>query len=56
MTRNILLIAYVLAVVSSMGAAQARPYPGAELAQTYERFLADINKIPAFENYLGVAP
>src|ERR1700687_680177 len=51
MTRNILLIAYVLAAVSSMGAAQARPYPGAELAQTYERFLADINKIPAFDHH-----
>jgi len=40
-----------LIAISSLANAQARPYPGPDLAQTYDRFLAEINKIPAFDHH-----
>jgi uncharacterized protein len=51
MTRSSVLIPVLIAVVTTMAAAQARPYPGPDLAQTYERFLAEINKIAAFDHH-----
>ena len=51
MTRKLLPVALFLTVVSTFATAQARPYPGPDLAQTYQRFLTEINKIPAFDHH-----
>src|SRR6202158_5208410 len=41
----------ILCHASSFVLAQARPYPGPDLSATYERLLAEINKIPAFDHH-----
>src|SRR5574340_3399 len=40
----------LLLAVPCIAAAQSRPYPNPDLQQTYERLLAEINKIPAFDH------
>jgi hypothetical protein len=45
---RVLLVAIGLPVV---GFGQARPYPGADLPQVYQRLLAQIEKIPAFDHH-----
>jgi len=45
------LFAGVLLFASSRGAAQARPFPGADLQQIYNRLLPQIEKIPAFDHH-----
>ena len=51
MLRKALLLVFFFGVFHAVAIAQARPYPGPDLAQTYERFLAEINKIPAFDHH-----
>ncbi len=51
MLRKALLLVLLFGVFHAVAMAQARPYPGPDLAQTYERFLAEINKIPAFDHH-----
>src|SRR5271169_1944969 len=45
-----LLLAAVVAV-SSFSAAQARPFPGPDVQQIYQRLLPQIEKIPAFDHH-----
>jgi uncharacterized protein len=40
-----------LMVVSGLCAAQARPFPGPDLQQIYQRLLPQIEKIPAFDHH-----
>ncbi len=51
MIKKLFLLVLILCLASSFGLAQARPYPGPDLPATYERFLAEINKIPAFDHH-----
>jgi uncharacterized protein len=37
--------------LSSLAVAQARPFPGPDLEQTYQRLLSQIDKIPAFDHH-----
>src|SRR3979411_1873768 len=48
-----LLCALVVAVVSVpiLANSQARPFPGPELQQVYQRLLPQIEKIPAFDHH-----
>jgi uncharacterized protein len=39
------------AMVSSFAAAQARPFPGPDVQQIYQRLLPQIEKIPAFDHH-----
>src|SRR5215471_8781356 len=50
MNKKIFLAALIV-VFAALAAAQARPYPGPDLPQLYERFLTEINKIPAFDHH-----
>src|ERR1700733_6015712 len=43
-------IAFMLAV-SSLCTAQARPFPGPDVQQIYQRLLPQIEKIPAFDHH-----
>src|SRR5271156_5986823 len=38
-------------VLASPSAAQARPFPGPDLQKTYDRLLAQIEKIPLYDNH-----
>src|ERR1700678_4824733 len=54
MKRNLLPILCPLAVTatfSSLCAAQARPLPGPDVQQIYQRLLPQIEKIPAFDHH-----
>ncbi len=51
MTKNFFPLVLILCLASSFVLAQARPYPGPDLPATYERLLAEINKIPAFDHH-----
>jgi hypothetical protein len=51
MIKKIFPLVLILCLASSWGFAQARPYPGPDLPATYERLLAEINKIPAFDHH-----
>ena len=48
--RSLLVLACVIAI-SSFIVAQARPFPGPDLQQIYERLLPQIEKIPAFDHH-----
>lgn len=41
----------VLAGLSNLAAAQARPFPGPDVQQIYQRLLPQIEKIPAFDHH-----
>jgi uncharacterized protein len=45
------LIAWVVASLAGLVAAQARPLPGPDVRQIYERLLPQIEKIPAFDHH-----
>src|SRR6202451_1386164 len=49
----LLLVSFACAAVGlpSLGVAQARPFPGPDLEQTYQRLLSQIAKIPAFDHH-----
>jgi len=51
MTKKLFPLVLILCLASSFVLAQARPYPGPDLPATYERLLAEINKIPAFDHH-----
>ena len=51
MIRRIFSSFLVFTVLSTLAAAQARPYPGPDLPQLYQRFLTEINKISAFDHH-----
>src|ERR1700745_732603 len=42
---------FVLILVSTFCAGQARPFPGGDVQQMYQRFLPQIEKIPAFDHH-----
>src|SRR6201988_2884276 len=42
---------FVLVLVSTFCAAQARPFPGGDVQQIYQRLLPQIEKIPAFDHH-----
>jgi predicted TIM-barrel fold metal-dependent hydrolase len=44
-------LACPLAVLSSIAAAQARPFPGPDVQQIYQRLLPQIETIPAFDHH-----
>jgi hypothetical protein len=46
-----LLLAFAVPGVSSFAAAQARPFPGQDVQQIYQRLLPQIEKIPAFDHH-----
>src|ERR1700732_1386377 len=41
----------ILMTLSSLSAAQARPFPGSDVQQIYQRLLPQIQKIPAFDHH-----
>jgi hypothetical protein len=45
------LLLFVAAGVSVFAAAQARPFPGPDVQQIYQRLLPQIEKIPAFDHH-----
>ena len=49
----LLLVSFACAAVGlpSVAVAQARPFPGPDLEQTYQRLLSQIAKIPAFDHH-----
>jgi uncharacterized protein len=49
----LLLVSFACAAVGlpSLAVAQARPFPGPDLEQTYQRLLSQIAKIPAFDHH-----
>jgi hypothetical protein len=49
--RSFLLLSCAAAGFSSVGIAQARPFPGPDVEQVYERLLPQIQKIPAFDHH-----
>src|SRR5579862_782973 len=50
-SRKLLLLTGALASFVSLAAAQARPLPGPDVPQIYERLLPQIEKIPAFDHH-----
>ena len=42
---------YVVAIAPVFSAAQARPFPGPDVQQIYQRLLPEIDKIPAFDHH-----
>src|ERR1700747_196350 len=42
---------FILFLVSTFCAGQARPFPGSDVQQTYQRLLPQIEKIPAFDHH-----
>jgi len=42
---------FVMAGIPVLGAAQARPFPGPDVQQIYQRLLPQIEKIPAFDHH-----
>jgi hypothetical protein len=49
--RKIFLLACAAIGVSCFAAAQARPFPGPDVQQIYQRLLPQIEKIPAFDHH-----
>src|SRR6202795_4873608 len=49
--KRILLLACTTMSLSSFAAAQARPFPGPDVQQIYQRLLPQIEKIPAFDHH-----
>jgi hypothetical protein len=47
----LLSLACAAAGLPSLAVAQARPFPGPDLEQTYQRLLSQIDKIPAFDHH-----
>jgi uncharacterized protein len=41
----------IIAVIPTIAAAQAQPFPGADLQKIYQRLLPQIEKIPAFDHH-----
>lgn len=48
-TRGLLFVAVI--GISAFAAAQARPFPGPDVQQIYQRLLPQIEKIPAFDHH-----
>ncbi len=44
-------VCLLLIIVASLAAAQARPFPGPDVQQIYQRLLPEIDKIPAFDHH-----
>ena len=51
LTKNFLLHAAGALALTSLSAAQARPFPGPDVQQIYQRLLPQIEKIPAFDHH-----
>jgi uncharacterized protein len=49
--RHILFPGYVVMFLASFAAAQARPFPGSDVQQIYQRLLPQIERIPAFDHH-----
>jgi hypothetical protein len=49
--KHILLASYAVMFLPSFAAAQARPFPGPDVQQIYQRLLPQIEKIPAFDHH-----
>src|ERR1700686_2687685 len=49
--KRILLLACTTMSLSSFAAAQARPFPGPDVQEIYQRLLPQIQKIPAFDHH-----
>jgi hypothetical protein len=49
--KRILLLACIAMCLASFAAAQARPFPGSDVQQIYQRLLPQIEKIPAFDHH-----
>src|SRR6204780_5886991 len=49
--KRIFLSVCVAMCVGSVAAAQARPFPGPDVQQIYQRLLPEIEKIPAFDHH-----
>ena len=51
MNRTAILVSCILPLLSSLAAAQARPFPGSDMEQIYQRLLPQIEKIPMFDHH-----
>ena len=51
MMKQILVFVCAAMCLASIAAAQARPFPGPDVQQIYERLLPQIEKIPAFDHH-----
>ena len=51
LTKNLLLHAAAAIALTSLAVAQARPFPGPDVQQIYQRLLPQIEKIPAFDHH-----
>jgi hypothetical protein len=51
MLKRTLHVLFALAALAAFAIGQARPYPGPDLPQTYERLLIEVNKIAAFDHH-----
>jgi hypothetical protein len=49
--KRILVPLLAVVFLSSLATAQARPFPGPDVQQIYQRLLPQINKIPAFDHH-----
>jgi hypothetical protein len=49
--RSLLLLTLASAAIAASSAAQARPFPGPDVQQIYQRLLPQIEKIPAFDHH-----
>jgi uncharacterized protein len=49
--KNILLPSCAVIFLASTAASQARPFPGPDVQQIYQRLLPEIEKIPAFDHH-----
>src|SRR5258707_15822715 len=49
--RQIIVCACAVIVLSHLAGAQARPFPGPDVQQIYQRLLPQIEKIPAFDHH-----
>src|SRR5581483_2240563 len=48
---RVVLTAGAMILVSTAALAQARPFPGADVQQTYQRLLPQVEKIPIFDHH-----
>jgi hypothetical protein len=51
LNKNVLLSSCGALIFSAFAAAQARPFPGPDVQQIYQRLLPQIEKIPAFDHH-----
>ncbi|HXY03783.1 MAG TPA: amidohydrolase family protein [Terriglobales bacterium] len=51
MNRTTIVVFCFLPLLSSFAAAQARPFPGSDMEQIYQRLLPQIEKIPMFDHH-----